>query len=72
MPLSDMDKANYKSMNSEQLLRINDQLLDGRIPMHKVTERNAHLACIAQELHLGRSIARVRASAARRKAARAS
>jgi hypothetical protein len=52
--LTDSDKANYKSMDSEQLLRVNDQLLSMRVPMHEVAERNTHLAYIANELRLRR------------------
>lgn len=50
--MTSMDKANYKSMSHEQLMRARDQLLSMRLPMHDVADRDRHLAFIANEIRI--------------------
>jgi len=51
--ISELDKANYKAMSFEQLLRCNASFID-------VATRKEHLAFIANELRIKRSIASIR------------
>lgn len=51
--LTELEKANYKSMSYDQLLRVN-------VSFHDVDVRKEHLAFIKNELRIKRSVQAIR------------